>query len=331
MEDNIYQLSMAWQQLDESWNRLDEKKANKPTIPGSGHIGKQGKAGAHDNKKWAAHKGHKDPKHKGKEVELEEDGGAACGATVAPGGAAKTASAFIKQGGVPSKLGAGNKKNLKENFDIASLAGPQAAEVEPEIGETEGIEPEAESPAVSDIIAAIQARYPGAIIEISVTAPEGHHFSDSDVSCAVEVANSSEEPEELGGAWEKENNEEGTKPINEGYPASFGKSEDDGEDSEGEEQEESPEHEDTETHEEETSEHEGDDDSGEEGGEFESAAGITKDCITLAPEAWSAFLVKVDSQPVEGEESIEGTEGEEDADIDESNKGGVPPKMPGVR
>jgi hypothetical protein len=370
MEDNIYELSKAWKQLDESFTRLDEKKADIPKKPGSGHIGKQGKAGPHDNKKWAEHKGFKSPKHKNRELdensgpevdpwwkkpidhskqnhkghpspspeqkaaskaahnakmkaaqdsidakygkkgkELGENAGA--GATTSaganPGSSAEPYGAKISKAmGTPTgktpniapyarKLGE-KKKTVKENFDIATLAGPHADEGE--------IEPETnvESPAVSDIIASLQARYPGAVIEITVTAPEGHCFTDADVATATEVANATEEPEELGGAWEKSGGEgeEGeeeemedadTKPLAESYPPSFGKSEE-GEEEEDTEEENNEGAEETEGNE------------GEEG-EVETASGITKDSISLSPECWSSFLVKADSQSTEETGEIE--------------------------
>jgi hypothetical protein len=303
MEDNIYELSQAWKQLNENWVKIEEKKSDVPKKPGLGHMGKQGKAGVHDNKKWAEHKGFKAPKHK---KELDENTGAA---TAIPGGTSSAGpiDATVAGGGnvaqFKKKLGVkteNKKKKLKEEFDIATLAGPQAAEVE--------IEPEVESPAVSDIIAGLQARYPGAIIEITVTAPEGHCFSDSDVSTATEVANSSEAPEELGGAWEKVNGEteededDGTKPLAESYPPSFGKSEETEEAGEEDTEDENTE-EDTEEDTEEADESEENDDDVE----VESAAGIGKESITLSPELWSAFLVQADNgqEEVEGEENFD--------------------------
>jgi hypothetical protein len=331
MEDNIYELSKAWKQLDESFTRIDEKKSNIPKKPGSGHIGKQGKAGPHDNKAWAAAKGFKKPKHKGKEI----DENAGCGATVAP--AINPTNPSDPTNGINARKLGEKKKVCKESFGLPGLGGPapEVPEV-PEIGlGAGGLGAELETePAVADIIASLQSRYPGAIIEISVTAPDGHRFSDTDIACATEVANASEAPEELGGAWakvegegeegEEEESDEGTKPLKEAYPPSFGKKDDS---AEGETEEEGGEDEGEEEEAPEKpsfggeKEEGGEDEGGEEEGEIGGCAGITQDCITLSPEGWSDFIAQVDSQ-VGGEEmggeEMGGEEGEiEDAGMEE--------------
>lgn len=323
MEDNIYELSKAWKQLDESFTRIDEKKSNVPKKPGSGHIGKQGKAGPHDNKAWAAAKGFKKPKHKGKEI--DENAGA-CGATVAGGG--NVAPFKAKLGQKPCKPG----QPCNESFGLPGLGGPapEVPEV-PEIGlGAGGLGAELETePAVADIIASLQSRYPGAIIEISVTAPDGHRFSDTDIACATEVANASEVPEELGGAWakvdgegeegEEEESDEGTKPLKEAYPPSFGKKDDSAEEETEEPAEEGGEEEEKDEAPEKPSfggeKEDGGEEEGEEG-EIGGCAGITQDCITLSPEGWSDFIAQVDSQV--GGEEMGGEEGGEEGEIEDA-------------
>jgi hypothetical protein len=307
MEDNIYELSKAWKQLDESFTRIDEKKSKKGLSKNDHQSATKGRATQiHGPTKYK-------PAPRNKKVEIDETTGAAA---AIPGGSTSAGpiDATVAGGGnvAQYKKKLGEKKVCKEGFDIASLSGPAPEVPEMEMGA------KVESPAVSDIIAGLQARYPGAIIEISVTAPDGHRFSDTDIACATEVANASEAPEELGGAWAKvdgeeeeeeeeegeEDSDEGTKPLKEAYPPSFGKKDDAGEEDSGNEEETE------EDDEEETEDKPAFGGEKEEGEEIESCAGISQDCITLSPEGWSAFLVQVDSQGC-------GEEGSEE-EIDES-------------
>jgi len=370
MEDNYNELNKNWRVLEESWNRVDESKSKKGLSKNDHQSATKGRATqVHKDKKKAFKRWKwKDGKR------IEEVDEAACGGMTAAGAgniagvAVNPASqGDVRQAGYAEKLGK-KKPNMRENFDLNTLGKPQMAKPmggTPPMGKPMakpptgmglgkppvGVGPVAEEPdmgmgmeddmegGVGDVIAAIQARYPGAVIEITVCAPENHRFSDADLSHATEVANSSEAPEELGGAWEKTGgeegmeDEEGTKPFREEF-APYGGSKDDAGDDEPEEKEEPEDDEGgdkpakKEKKDKKPSFGGGDDEGGEGGSEVDSCAGITEDSISMSPEAWSEFLGSVDMAGGE-EEGIDGEveEGERSMEPHERGdvKNGIPP------